>query len=91
MPAIAPCGLDIHRFTAAFPIGYTRRNVAMLLDPTTRGPVLRQHEKPHDHGRIPAEAFARDPRRKADLRVVATKRLLDRRDLGLELDHQERA
>ena len=63
----------------------------MLLDPSASGPILRQHEEPRDHGRIPAEAFARDPGRKADLRIVATKCLLDRGELGLELDHQQRA
>jgi hypothetical protein len=63
----------------------------VLVDVAPRRPVLRKDQQPCDGGWIPSEALSGDPGSEANFRVVSSQRLLDRRELGLELDYQERA
>ena len=63
----------------------------MLLDVSPGRTVVGKDEQPSNHRCIPRKPFARDPGPEADLDVVPPKGLFDRRQLGLELDHQERS
>lgn len=51
--------------------------------------LVRQDEKPHHALGLPAATFERDLRSKAQLRVVASQRFFNRRELGLDFDDEE--
>jgi len=65
--------------------------VLMPLDLAPGGSLLGQHEQASDHLGLPAEALPSDLGPESGLHVVTAERFLDRCELGLHLDHEERA
>jgi hypothetical protein len=54
----------------------------------SRRSFVRQDQKSRGCGSCPAEPFLGNPMGQADLFVVTPESLLDRRQFGLDLDHQ---
>ena len=61
----------------------------MRRDPSARGPIIRQNEQPPDIRRPPPEAIGSDARRQSTFDVKVSERLLDRGELGLQLDDEQ--
>lgn len=62
----------------------------MGADLSPQGAVIRHYQQPADVTGVPGKTLLGDGRRETDLLVNLSERLLDCRDVGLQLDYQER-
>ena len=67
----------------------SRQQQRMRGDPSAGGSVIRQNEQPPDIRRPPPEAIGSDARRQSTFDVKVSERLLDRGELGLQLDDEQ--
>lgn len=75
---------------AAQPVGATEHHAMPCDVPSRRGQVRQHEEAVHRRRRLPAEAVGSNRGRQALLSIVTPKGLFERRQLGLDLDHQQR-